>query len=188
MNVSLQGFLSNEDSHPLLMLYPISLLLEIVENVPSLAEECSALLVPCLLYYISNSDLTVFCVFGLGVCAMHGGAGFDPFCSRAVSVLLGAAGADAEAQRILALDSELDEDVVKENSYSSLFKISVFRSQVMQGAAPQMLQFCFQNMPLTNDVSEARSVHLLFVQLIVQKDPRLLGPSGRLENISEVGG
>jgi hypothetical protein len=168
------------------MLYPISLLLEIVENVPSLAAECSALLVPCLFNYISNSDLTVFCVFGLGVCAMHGGAGFDPFCGKAVRVLLGATGADAVAQQTLALDSELDEDVVKENAHSSLFKISVFRSQAMQGSAPQMLQYCFQNMPLSNDVSEARSVHLLFVQLIVQKDPRLLGPSGQLENIREV--
>ena len=167
------------------MLHPICVLLDIVEHVPSCSEECSAVLLPLLFSHVINSELTVSCVFGLGVCAMHGGPGFDSYCSKAVGILLSAAGADP--YQILPLQGEdIDPAVTSDNAYSSLFKIAIFRQQALQSTAEGLLQFCFQNLPLNSDVVEANAVHTLFVDLLMRRDLRLLGATGRLENLTQV--
>ena len=179
--------MAKKENPPMLMMFPICVLLNIIEYVPSYAQECSSRLLPSLFSYISHPDLTIYCLFGFGVCAMFGGHEFDPVCGQAVSVLLGAAGADESAQAQLALDlNEINVDNMKDNVYSSLFKIAIYKQNILGLASKQLLQFCFQNFPLNSDIEEAKAVHTLFTDLLVQKDLRLLGSNGRLENLSQV--
>lgn len=167
------------------MQFPIRVLLDVIEHVPSLAGECSALLAPSLIKCVTHPDNTLSCTSGLGVCAMFGGLGFDSHCGAAVTILLAATGADS-SQQILDPDSDLDPESVKDTAHGSLFKISVYRSNALQGASSQLLQHSLTNLPLTGDVAEARNVHRLFVDLVAAGDPRLLGSSGLMENLSQV--
>ena len=186
-SISSQGILAKKENPSMLMMFPICILLNIIEYVPSYAQECSSRLIPFLFSYISHSDLTIYCVYGFGVCAMFGGLEFDSVCGQAVSILLGAAGADQSAQAKLALNlNEINVDNMKDNVYSSLFKIAIYKKNILGIAAEQLLQFCFQNFPLNSDIEEAKAVHTLFIDLLVQKDLRLLGSNGRLENLSQV--
>lgn len=177
--------MNNDENPTLLMQFPICVLRSVIEHVPSLAEECCTLLAPSLTKCIAHPDNTLSCISALGVCAMFGGQGFDSQCGSAVTALLAATGADSSAQ-ILDPDSDLDPESVKDTAHGSLFRISVYRSNALQGASTQLLQHSLRNLPLTGDVSEARDVHRLFVDLVAAGDPRLLGSSGLMENLSQV--
>ena len=179
--------MSMPESPSMLMMFPICVLLDIIEHSPSSAEECSAIILPSLFTYLTSTDLTVSCTYGLGVCAMYGGTCFDQYCGKAVSVLLSLTGADTAGLRALSInEEEIDMDSVKDNAYSSLLKISIFKQNILLSTADQLLQYCFQNFPLNSDISESKSAHKLFVDLLIKRDQRLLGASGNFENLSQV--
>jgi hypothetical protein len=52
--------------------------------------------------------------------------------------------------------------------------------------ASQLLTYTLGNLPLTNDTSEAKDLHSIFVDLVASRDSRLLGPRGQLENLPTV--
>jgi hypothetical protein len=167
-----QGLATNEHNPPLLSLLPICTLIDTIEFMPSNARAGTELVLPLLLANL----------YGIGVCAMHGGAAFDKSCGFAIKALLGAAGADPETAQALALpEDEVDMDIVRDNAVSSLFKIAVFQGEILGLVREQMLLFSLNNLPLRSDTSEARELHRLFVDLVASKDSRLLGPSGRME-------
>jgi hypothetical protein len=166
------------------MLFPLCVLLDVIEYMPCYSEKCSELILPSLFSYLPHSDLTVTCVYGLGVCAMHGGESFKGVISKAVSLLLGLSGADPHGG--VDIEGDVDIDSVKDNVYSSLFKISIYRKIELLNTSEQLLKYCLSNMPISYDNSEAQELHGLFIDLLCNRDLRLLGQNGHLENLTEV--
>lgn len=166
------------------MLFPICVLLDVIEFVPFHSNKCCELIIPLLFNYVSYSDLSVTCVYGLGVCGMHGGGSFTSVLSKAVTLLLGLCGADPQAA--IEIDGDVDNDSVKDNVYSSLFKIAIYRKNELLQTSEQLLKYCMSNMPITCDTNEAQELHRLFIDLLCVRDLRLLGQNGHLENLSEV--
>jgi hypothetical protein len=69
---------------------------------------------------------------------------------------------------------------------SALFKIAVFRGHAMQGTGTMMLKNILGQMPIQFDLIEAQIVHKLFINLLEQRDLRLLGPTTKLECLPQV--
>ena len=162
------------------------LLTAIVENIPSIADEASVPLVPCLLHYIRKGDVMQHCIRALGSCAVHGGPIFDKHCGQAVTLLLCLNESPNPAEELITDDMNLNLRDIVIHANSALFKIAVYRSHAMQGTGTIMLKNILGHMPIQFDLIEAKAVHKLFINLLEQRDLRLLGPTTRLECLPEV--
>jgi hypothetical protein len=178
----------------MLISLPLRVLVDIIEHIPSLATGYCQIVVPYLIDNISNTDLTITCIKGLGVCALFGNM---INLEKIISILLGVTGADRDAFQVLALDyEELDCDEVKDVGVSALFKVAIYTSGLSggsgsigfgsgEGVANKLLKYCFQNMPLTIELDEGKELHAFYIELLMKRDLRLLGGE-RLENLTQV--
>lgn len=181
-----KGFIGNYENPESLMQNIILLLTAIVENIPSIADEASVPLVPCLLHYIRKGDVMQHCIRALGSCAVHGGPIFDKHCGQAVTLLLCLNESPNPAEELITEDMNLNMRDIVMHANSALFKIAVYRSHAMQGTGTIMLKNILGQMPIQFDLIEAKIVHKLFINLLERRDLRLLGPTTRLECLPEV--
>lgn len=168
------------------MRYPILILCEIMENIPSYAEVSTLLLAPCLLHYARIEETMLECIDCLGACAVYGGPCFDNYCGQAITLLLQLYDSGDQAHDLISPDSDLNILEVAVHAFSALFKISVYREHALEGTAAKLLHLSLDTFPIIKFCDEAKVVHKLFIQLLEKKDNRLLGATGHLENLSQV--
>jgi hypothetical protein len=182
----MKGFISNYENPERLMQNIMLLLTAIVENIPSIAAKASVPLVPCLLHYIRKGDVMQHCVRALGVCAVYGGPIFDKHCGQAITLLLCLNESDNPTEELITEEMNLNLRDIVMHANSALFKIAVFRGHAMQGTGTMMLKNILGQMPIQFDLIEAQIVHKLFINLLEQRDLRLLGPTTKLECLPQV--
>ena len=182
----MKGFISNYENPESLMQNIMLLLTAIVENIPSIAAEASVPLVPCLLHYIRKGDVMQHCVRALGSCAVYGGPIFDKHCGQAITLLLCLNESDNPAEELVTEEMNLNIRDIVVHANSALFKIAVFRGHAMQGTGTMMLKNILEQMPIQFDLIESKIVHKLFINLLEQRDLRLLGPTTKLECLPKV--
>ena len=182
----MKGFVSNYENPESLMQNIMLLLTAIVENIPSIAAEASVPLVPCLLHYIRKGDVMQHCVRALGSCAVYGGPIFDKHCGQAITLLLCLNESDNPAEELIKEEMDLNIRDLAIHANSALFKIAVFRGYAMQGTGTMLLKNILEQMPIQFDLIESKIVHKLFVNLLEQRDLRLLGPTTKLECLPKV--
>ena len=168
------------------MTYPITILIAVMESIPSYSEECSSLLVPYLLHYTRKEEAMNDCIVGLASCAVYGGPCFDKYCGPAVTLLLQLNDTRNFPPDLIPPDNNLNGAEIELNACAALFRISVYREHTLQGTAAKMLDMCLESMPFIRYSDMAKVEHKLFIDLLEHKDIRLLGPTGRIENLAKV--
>ena len=182
----MKGFLGNLENPDYLDAYPIAILCAVMENIPSYSEECSSLLAPYLLHYIRKENTIVDCIDGFAACAVYGGPCFDKYCGPAVTILLQLNDVRNAPSDLVSPDNNMNCTEVELHACAALFRISVYREHALQGTAAKMLEMCFESLPFTLYCDQAKVEHKLFIDLLEHKDIRLLGPTGRVENLAQV--
>jgi hypothetical protein len=108
-------------------------------------------------------------LYGIGVCAEHGGPSFDSVVPSAVQILTGAV--NAPGSRKGANASATD------NAVSSLIKMARFRASSPGVDVEGIMKFALAYLPLKDDPVEARIIHKQLVGGLAASDPLWVGPA-----------
>jgi hypothetical protein len=151
---------------------------DVIQYSPAGAAKYVNQVLPQLLQGSADQDAGVrqSCVYGLGRTAEHRQADFKPHAQNAVNIVLAIIN-DSDAR------SE-DNIAATENAVGALGKFLEFHPEFVDPSAGTVF---IQNLPLTEDVEEARVVHPQLIRFVSSNDPRILGQSNsNLPKIMEI--
>ncbi|GJZ65987.1 importin-5-like protein [Tanacetum coccineum] len=116
-----------------------------------------------------NSDVRQAAVYGLGVCAEHGGSVIKPLIGEALSRL----------NSVIRHPNALHPDNVMayDNAVSALGKVCHFHRDSIDSA--QVIPAWLNCLPIKGDVIEAKAVHELLSVMVERSDAELLGPNNQ---------
>jgi hypothetical protein len=145
---------------------------DLIEHASPEAHFLLPTFLPHLLAFTQSADpfLRQTSVYGLGVCAQHGGPDFEPTVAPALQAL----------QKALARP-EAREDVYRcatENAVSALIKCLRFRPASAGAYADVIMPGVLAFLPFTSDEIEARLVHGLLVDGVTTQDEMWVGKGG----------
>ncbi|KAH9315236.1 hypothetical protein KI387_023863 [Taxus chinensis] len=142
------------------------------------AEECGVSAIkyydtflPFLLEACTDEDADVrqAAVYGIGVCAEHGGAKMKPLVGESLSKL----------NDVISHPSAFlsDNRIATDNAISALGKICEHQRDCID--ASQVVPAWLSCLPIKNDVIEAKVLHELLCSMAERSDPPLLGPGNQ---------
>lgn len=200
----LESMVSSGNDSPIFLQLPMCTLLDIVAYIPEISSISANISLPLLLKNCKSEELVTTCIAGFGVIAMHcDGDSILKFHSDFISRIIFHASEfklmhekmqDSNfTDWVRMVKEDLDDDeglLLKDNSISSLFKLLIFSPSVLniqQTSSSEIgvfMAFILSNLPLSNDLTEARIFHDLFVNILSQCDNRIFGI--RLENTNQI--
>ncbi|GLJ16157.1 hypothetical protein SUGI_0269600 [Cryptomeria japonica] len=127
--------------------------------LPFLLEACSD----------EDADVRQAAVYGIGVCAKHGGAKMKPLVEVSLSKL----------NDVISHPSAFlsDNRIATDNAISALGKICEYQRDFID--ASQVVPAWLSCLPIKNDIIEAKVLHELFCSMVERSDPQLLGPGNQ---------
>ncbi|XP_077237749.1 uncharacterized protein LOC143879304 isoform X2 [Tasmannia lanceolata] len=113
----------------------------------------------------ADADVRQVAVYGIGVCAAHGDAGWTCFIGEVLTRL----------NSVIMHPSAFifDNRMATDNAISALGKICEYRRDCMDVA--KLLPVWLSYLPIKNDLKEAKVLHQLFFSMVKRSDPSLLG-------------
>lgn len=139
---------------------------DIIQFSPSGAAKYVGQVLPQILHGAADPDAGIrqSCVYGLGRTAEHRQSDFKPHAQNATNVVLAILN-DPEARS--------EENIMAtENAVGALGKFLEFHQDCID---PSTGTLYVHNLPLTEDIEEAKIVHPQLVRFVVANDPRILG-------------
>ena len=177
------GLLQIKSADPKLLLLPINNIIDAIQYMDFMRDDCIRKLYSILLQDFENSDLIQPCVYSLGICCMndYGNAISADQLSSSIVILLRVLGID-QGSPLLQLDLN-DEEIsrLQDNALSALFRLSVSKQHILgPEVSEQMMRIALEQFPLKVDLQEAKDVHKIFLELFQAQDMRLLLSEYRL--------
>lgn len=116
-----------------------------------------------------DADVRQAAVYGIGVCAEHGGSKIKPLVGEALSKL----------NDVISHPSALlpKNRMATDNAISALGKICEHQKDCIN--ASQVIPAWLNCLPIKNDLVEAKVLHELLCSMVERSDPQLLGPSNQ---------
>jgi hypothetical protein len=75
----IQGLLSLDNSPAQLLFFPLVLLIDSIQYIPSAAVICTELVMKHLMSCYDIEELMIPCIRGMGVCSLYGGSSFHTY-------------------------------------------------------------------------------------------------------------
>ncbi|KAI7729183.1 hypothetical protein M8C21_025857, partial [Ambrosia artemisiifolia] len=116
-----------------------------------------------------NPDVRQAAVYGLGVCAQHGGSVIKPFIGEVLSSL------NFVIRHPKAL--EVDNVMAYDNAVSALGKVCHFHRDSIDST--QVIPAWLSCLPIKTDLIEAKAVHDLLCSMVERSATELLGPNNQ---------
>jgi len=116
-----------------------------------------------------DADVRQAAVYGIGVCAEHGGSKIKPLVGEALSKL----------NDVISHPSALlpKNRMATDNAISALGKICEHQKDCINES--QVIPAWLNCLPIKNDLVEAKVLHELLCSMVERSDPQLLGPSNQ---------
>jgi hypothetical protein len=177
-----------------IVLFSMSILIDAIEFLPaiyadSLSQSVAATATSCL---DLNPELTITCLYGLGVIAQYGSIDFvDSNIGAFLTILCSFACVPGlpKSSLLEIFEEEGEVESLTVVSLSALCKLALYRQKAIgEQQCHQLLLFVLENLPLSGDNAEAKSIHKCLLQLLEARDDRLLGvnPSQKMEKLPHI--
>lgn len=75
----IQGLLSLDNMPDKLLFFPLILLIDTIQFIPSKAMICTELVMKHLISFYKIEELMIPCIRGMGICALYGGSSFNQY-------------------------------------------------------------------------------------------------------------